>query len=297
MARWQLLNRPWVATFKAETLTYTVQLIFDVQVVSPDLRLPELSRLGSGLYDEAALEASDFAQPPAAVRLTHYGTNNWGEAYNTDVNCFMAHRRLENEEDADGLRCVITYQGRVEGTHAISNRVQMLSEPLIHSLEASPDGTFARIGANFEGTPRDVPMIIYSLDYVIGLVDITGHRTISEDVSGMVSEANWQPPWHFHATRMEGEFLYLGITRSSIDKRTRTARLTHEFARIAELFPTPEHLHSWRDFHQVKDPVTGGLTRAYANALSTAKKAGIAGTDSAFQFGDLFLAGTDDVRY
>ena len=227
----------------------------------------------------------DWAAPHAALPLyrlvDHWATNVFDDDSGPlFVECFPAQRQAFNTTSDSTMEVTLTMEGRVIGVHDISPRVQMTSEILFQSLRKSPDGTFAGIGLDFAGTPRDVPMEVYEVSECVRLRSLTDTVGRANRIAGAVNEYAWIPPWENLATSpgvVDGEYLYLGPTHTVVDRNTRTAMITHSFARLQSR--DRQHIFEWFEYKESRNVATGRIERVFDDTVYSGFIQKVAGTD------------------
>ncbi len=278
---------PFNGRYMAATMVYTFTGIFIAHDVLPGQAgiNDVLNHRGVGNWS-----VGDWAAPHAALPLyrlvDHWATNvfdvDFGPLF---VECFPAQRQAFNTTSGDTMEVTVIMEGRVIGVHDISPRVQMTSEIQIVSLRAhnwpnpAPD-IFDGLGLDFAGAPRDVPMEVYEVTECVrlrSLADTVGRANL---IAGSVNEDGWKPPWENLATStgvVDGEYLYLGVTHTIVDRNTRTAMISHSFARLQSR--DRQHIFEWLEYSETWDDATKRRTRLFDPALHAGYIQKVAGTD------------------
>lgn len=228
--------------------------------------------------------AGDWAVPhntlPLYRDVAHFGTNVFGTNFFQTVRGYPTVRQAFNTTTDATMEVTVTMEGRVLGVHDIAPRVQMTSEILFQSLRAgpAPATTFVGLGLDFQGVPRDVPMEVYSVSQCLTLASVDAAIANANLIAGSVNEGNWTAPWQSGvAVEPEGDYLYLGPTRTTVDRNTRTAMVIHEFARLQSR--NKQHIFEWFEYTEHWDDVTKRRVRVYDKKVYSGFVQKVAGTD------------------
>ena len=154
------LLRPLIFEFNAETLTYTAEMTFSVEVTD---MITEVAAIGEAAWSEAAWSTPTVDNAPAYVEIVHHGRYMYGGTIERTVRCYQCGRRVDTTEGDAASRKALTimYAGRVSGTHGFTPRVQMVSETLYHNLHlVGEETTYRPIGVGDQGVTIDIPMLV-----------------------------------------------------------------------------------------------------------------------------------------
>ncbi len=278
---------PFSGRFSATTMIYSFTAIFTAHdVLAGQAGMNDvLNHRGVGDWS-----VGDWAAHHAALPLyrlvDHWATNvfdvDFGPLF---VECFPGQRQAFNTTTDNTMEVTVIMEGRVIGVHDISPRVQMTSEIQVVSLRAHnwpnpvPD-IFDGLGLDFAGAPRDVPMEVYDVTECVRLRSLADTVDRANDVAGSVNEVDWIPPWENFATSpgvAEGEYLYLGATNTVVDRNTRTAMITHSFARLQSRLK--QHIFEWFEYIESWDEAAKRRTRVFDPTTYMGYVQKVAGTD------------------
>ena len=93
-----------------------------------------------------------------------------------------------------------------------------------------------------------------------------------------MNELNWPAPWQSGVVvEPEGDYLYLGPTRTTVDRNTRTAMVTHEFARLQSR--NKQHIFKWFEYTETWDDATKRRVRLYDDTVYSGFIQKVAGID------------------
>ncbi len=274
-------NRPFSGRYTATTMIYSFTGLFVAEDVSADQAgfNTVLNHRGVGDWS-----AGNWAAPhnalPGFRDIPHLGENVFGIQFSQSVRSYPAERQVFETTTDHTLEVTVTMEGRVLGVHDIAPRVQMTSEILFQSLRAgpAPATTFVGLGLDFQGVPRDVPMEVYSVSQCAELRNVDLGIANANLIAGSVNEANWTAPWGSGlTTEAEGDYLYLGPTSTTVDRNTRTAMVTHEFARLQSR--NKQHIFEWLEYTPHWDPVAERQTRVFGDTVYSGFIQKVAGTD------------------
>jgi len=272
---------PFGGRFSATTMIYSVTGAFTAHdVLAGQAGMNDvLNHLGVGDWS-----VGDWAAPHNALPLyrdiAHFGTDVFGGLYFQTVRCYPAARQAFNTSTEDTMEVTVTMEGRVLAVHDIAPRVQMTSEILFQSLRAgpAPATTFVGLGLDFQGVPRDVPMEVYSVTQCLTLAAVDAAIANANLIAGSVNELNWTGPWQSGLdVEPEGHYLYLGPTHTTVDRHTRTAMVTHEFARLQSR--NRQHIFEWFEYTENWNDATKRRERVYDNTTHSGFVQKVAGTD------------------
>ena len=284
MANYTQKIQPHVLQYNADTMMYSIEGRF-VETTGATVA-GILSERGVGEWG-----STNWSLPHANLPLTydviHRGTTIFGRMFAQPVTCYPAGRRVDRTTSGAATEVIVSMLGRAHGTHNISTRVQMTSEVIYQSLNfVGAETTYRPLGVDFQGVPRDVPMVVYSVSQNLGMFELSDVIANANLIAGSVNEDAWLPPWNGDIADPpidpglyynRGEVLYLGPVRTEINRPSRTALVTHEFARLQSR--ERQDVYRWFGYTQVVNTVTGLLDREYDAVASGGSIQKIAGTD------------------
>jgi hypothetical protein len=168
-----------------------------------------------------------------------------------------------------------------ECTHAVTMRTQMVSEPVTAALvPVFPDTVRHGIGPNNEGTTRDIPLIIYSVTECRAMEALPVLTLAANLMAGSVNREDWFSPWALlndpENTETEGAYIYLGISQTAVDRRTRTVMLVHEFGKLQSR--EFQQFFQWYKYKRTGH-LDGSETWDFTDEKESAKILKIAGVD------------------
>ena len=260
--------QPMIAEYNPDTMTYNIEGRFTATNITsvPDV----VSELGA-LDWAAGNWALPHALLPAYYSLTHHG-RLWSDVqYAQPLTCYPSIRRVDNTTSASAAEIILAMEGQVSGVHSVTSRVQMTSEILYQSLRRTRNpapppiyfNDYRALGVDFQGVPRDVPMVVYTVRSCVQIGVFHDVVALANLIAGAVNEDGWIAPWAYDplTPQSEGQFLYLGPVATSLNRRSRKAIITHEFARLQSR--NQQHIFVWFDYTQVVNETTGRLDREY----------------------------------
>lgn len=272
---------PFSGRYTATTMIYSFTGVFVAHdVLAGQAGINDvLNHRGVGDWSVGNWEAPHNALP-LYRDISHLGTDVFGGNFFQVVRGYPAERQAFNTTTQDTMEVTVTMQGRVLGVHDIAPRVQMTSEILFQSLRAgpAPATTFVGLGLDFQGVPRDVPMEVYSVTQCLTLATVDAAIANANLIAGSVNELNWTAPWESGlVVEPEGHYLYLGVTHTTVDRNTRTAMVTHDFARLQSR--AKQHIFEWLEYVPGWDDAGKRRTRVFDDKVYSGFIQKVAGTD------------------
>ena len=263
---WTFKNEPYVGEYTRETVTHRVTRRYVV----------------TGLVSGAPVEEILRTDPhpttyPEWIAFTRHVSELFTGDFveNRLIYCYPCTLRVANMPSATCLEVDVTYIGRTIGTISLAQRTQMFSQVRYESLAPSPNGTFKGIGVEFEGTPVDVPMVVYNVEAVIDGSQFKTMSNLEDLISGSVNEDGWLAPWdHVYP---EGSVIYLGPQQAVVDRCSNTVSLLHVFARLQNR--RHQHIFRWREYSQTLSDEGLKMREYKSGAEEEGKILKIAGTD------------------
>lgn len=223
---------------------------------------------------------------PGHISRTHHGTERDGTTDEVDTSVDLwAHNRTVKDYNEDSLLINISYAGRVLGVHKASPNSKMSSMRQPYSINTDGSGNRKTIGPAGEGVNRHLPIASIQVVEVEEDTETDQIFATARALGGSVCEANWEAPWG--ETCEEGEYVYMGISASSQDRRTRTIEVVHNFVARGDR-KLDQHLHKWYGYERsFADDGTGEIIYNYDETKSEAQFLPVAGTDSWWDSGSI----------
>lgn len=207
---------------------------------------------------------------PLSIEVTVSYTNILGQPDEATVTLYaksqgIEHRVAPEDEDRALTQIAVVYEGFVVGTFGDDLEIATQSELLVIDLSvananaaesASPLG----IGAQHEGVNRHVPKVTWHIYQNIARADWPSMLTKIACLTGTVNETAWTVSLWPAIQWLEGQWLYLGATFSSLGEWY--YRLTHTFDMATETDPAHYHKYRWRWYHDEPAPAPVGGTAA-----------------------------------
>ncbi len=269
---WTFKNEPYEGEYTRDTMTHRITRRYVVTGLVSGAPVAEILRTDPHHTSYPAYIA--FSR-----RIYELFTGDFVE--NRLVYCYPCTLRVANMPSATCLEVDVTYVGRTIGTIGLAQRTQMFSQVRYESLapqnpgDPEADWIFKGIGVEFEGTPVDVPMVVYTVEHVLDGVAFKTISNLEDLMAGSVNEAGWLAPWDH--TYSEGAVIYLGPQQAILDRCSNTVSILHTFARLQNR--RHQHIFRWREFNVTLSD-EGFKVREYeGGAEQEAKILKIAGTD------------------
>lgn len=284
-----LQNEPIRTHVDAETLIYTVDVVFERHdgEYDPGEEISQSHWTFAMHWDDEARE-----KIPISAELEFKGKNVYGTSVSSYFFAYLTSKEvISNRENyVHKIRC--TYKGRpspivldcTPSTQFESQRIfQSVKEQDIYyggiTAPITETTGYKGIGVDFEGTNRIIPVLYQDVRQVVGLYNLDEYLENARLMASSVNESGWNPPWADTTSIAEAQWMYMGISDTTIDRGTRTCILNHRF--MKRIVENRQDKYSWYTYREYRDE-EGRLTRDIATTPEYAIIYKTAGTDKWF---------------